>query len=189
MVLWLTHSDEFKTVRVAFESKDVKIGETEPLRVWVYDEYFKPIGDADVRIQVSFPDGTSQSLAPHAETTGVFSVPFKSDQLGPHQVRAWVLRNGKKFGEDNLRARVVESHSEDEDLRPDFEALKELARVSGGRFVTADSFSPAVFEEFNRAIEKKVGKKVLLWHSPWVLALLLGAFIAEWILRKRRGLP
>jgi hypothetical protein len=189
MVLWLTHSDEFKPVRVAFETKDVKQGESSPVRVWVYDEYFKPIADVDVRLQVTLPSGKKEDLPVHPETTGVFESSFKGTEMGAHTAEAWVTRKGKKFGEDHLKFRVVESHLEDEDLRPDFAELKELARATGGKFLTADEFNPSSLAEFDEEISRKVGKKFLLWDSPWLLGGVLVLFILEWIIRKRRGLP
>ena len=74
-------------------------------------------------------------------------------------------------------------------LRPNAELLKELARSTGGKYVPIDEFSPAVFREFNDAISKGGGRKILLWTSPWFLAALLLLFVFEWAYRKRKGLP
>lgn len=189
MVLWLTHADEFKPVRVAFENKVVRVQEKQALRVWVVDDYFKPVSDVDVQVQVENPDGSKDLFKPDPETSGVFSAPFVARQIGRHQIKAWVLRLGKKFGEDSLSVRVAENHFEEEDLRPDFDFLKELAHATDGKFVTIDQFSPALFAEFNRAVSSGSGKKVLIWNSPFFLAALLTLLVVEWVLRRRKGLP
>ncbi len=189
MVLWLTHSDEFKNVRVDLEGKEVRMGETQPLRVWVYDDYFKPISDVDVRIQITRPDGSQENIETHPETTGVYAAPFEARQWGETEAQAWVLRGGKRFGQDRIKFRVVESHLEEEDLRPDFALLKEMAHATGGKFVPANEFSNAVFEAFNEEVTRTVGRKILVWNSPWLLSALLILLIVEWALRKRRGLP
>jgi len=189
MVLWLTHSNEFKPVRMALDNKNMRIGDTESLRVWAYDEYFKPISDVNVKIMVTSPDGQETPLKPHQETTGVYMVPFKGEQLGEYKAQAWVLRKGKKLGRDNIKFRVLESHFEEEDLRPDFNLLKEIAHSSGGKFITGDEFSLSVFKEFNEEISKTMGKKILLWNSPWLLILILLFLIVDWVICKRKGLP
>lgn len=189
MVLWLTHSDEFKPVRVAADSKTARAGEKETLRVWVFDDYFKPISDADVRVQVTDPTGKTVDLKPYPETSGVFAAPFTPEATGNHTLQAWVTRAGKRFGSDRSTLRVTENLSEEEDLRPNFDLLKELARTTGGRFVAVDQFSPAVFDAFNAEISKGGGRKILLWNSPWFLAVLLALFIFEWAYRKKQGLP
>ncbi len=189
MVLWLTHSDEFKAVRVASENKTARAGEKETLRVWVFDDYFKPVPDADVQVQVTAPDGIKMDLKPFPETSGVFAAPFQPAVAGAYRVQAWVTRGGKKFGADAITLRVTENLSEEEDLRPNFELLKELARTTGGKFVAIDQFTPDVFKNFEAGIQKGGGRKVRLWTSPWFLGILLGLFIFEWAYRKRKGLP
>jgi len=189
MVLWLTHSDEFKSVRVSIDRKRIRLGEKERVRVWVYDEYFQPISDVDVRMQLSGPEDNEKELKAHQETKGVFAAPFSADQLGSHTAKAWVLREGKHIGRDQVKFHVVEGFNEEEDLRPDEDLMKELARATGGRFVRADEFSPDLFLEFNEDVNSKIGQKILIWNSPWFLTILLLLLIGEWILRKRRGLP
>jgi hypothetical protein len=189
MVLWLTHSDDFKPVRVALENNVARVEEKQMVRVWVYDDYFKPLSDVDVQLRVTAPDGTSSELKSYPETGGVFAAPFKPTALGAYQIQAWVLRNGKRFGGDALTVRAIENLSEEEDLRPNFDLLKELARATGGKFVPISQFSPTVFEDFNKETSSSSGKKILLWNSPWSLAVLALLFIVEWAWRKRRGLP
>jgi hypothetical protein len=188
-VLWLTRSDDFKSVRLALDGKSARIGENERLRVWVFDEYFKPVPDAEVQVQLVGPDGAGTSLPTHAETGGVYSAGFKAPVTGTFEAIATATRNGRRVGVDRLKFRVSESHDEDEDLRPDFDVLKGLADSSNGRFVTADAFDPTALEDLDRDVERRSGRKVLLWNSPWVLGALVLFLAAEWALRRRRGLP
>jgi len=55
MVLWLTHADDFKQIRIALENPEPRLGDVETVKVWAYDEYFKPISDVDVRVTLSSP--------------------------------------------------------------------------------------------------------------------------------------
>jgi len=189
MVLWLTSSDQFKTVRIAVEKNKISLGEEKPVRVWVYDNYFKPISDVDVQIQITDAAGESQSLKSIQETKGVFYVPFRPAKMGNYIAKTWVTREGKRYGSDTVTFQVSEAYSEDEDLRPDFDQLKELARATGGQFVNADQFTLDAFEEFNQELKQTSGRKILLWNSPWFLLALLTFLMVEWFLRKRKGLP
>lgn len=189
MVLWLTHADEYKTVRVSIEAKPVRLAEPAPLRLWVTDEYFKPLTDADVKVQIEGPDQFSNTPSMSMEAPGVFLGSVTPEKLGAHTIRAWVFRKGKKYGEDSASFRVVESQLEEEDLSPDFELLRELGDVTGGRFMSEEDFSPQVLSEFNKEMDKKSGRKVLLWNSPWLFAAVFGLLGVEWFLRKRKGLP
>lgn len=189
MVLWLTHSDEYNTVRLSLEGRSARLGEEAVLRAWVFDDYFKPLPDAEIKVLLKTPDGKEQPVVMRAESDGVFSGAFEATQLGAHEATAWVTRKGKRYGADHASFRVLESHFEEEDLRPDTTLLKELAQSSGGRFIPADDFSVSFFKQYEDELTKKTGRKILLWNSPWVLVLILLFLGFEWVLRKRRGLP
>src|SRR5581483_1889707 len=68
MVLWMTRAEEFKNVRVALEGRAAHVGDDERLRISVFDEYFKPVADADVRVQLIHPDGRQETLNAHPGT-------------------------------------------------------------------------------------------------------------------------
>ncbi|MCG3203700.1 MAG: hypothetical protein KCHDKBKB_00372 [Elusimicrobia bacterium] len=189
MVLWLTHSDEFKAVRLGLGKKVAHPHEKSVLRVWVFDDYFKPVSDVDVQIQLTAPDGEKLDLKPISETSGVFVTEFKPEVLGIHRAQVWVKRAGKRFGGDSLNVRVIENLQEEDDLSSHFDLMRDMARVTGGKFVTLDEFTPELFTEFNQQSSLSQGRKILLWNSPWFLAILLGWLILEWMIRKKQGLP
>jgi hypothetical protein len=189
MVLWLTRSDEFKPVRVAIDGGVAHVGEPMRLRVWVYDDYFQPLSDAEVRLNITWPDGKTAPLEAHPETTGVFAADVTPEALGHFSVAAIATRHGKRVGDDRMNAEISENLSEENDLRPDFDLLKEMAQATGGVFMPLEQFTPALWKEFSGRSNLGAGHKILLWNSPWLLALLLLALGVEWWLRKRRGLP
>lgn len=188
MVLWLTQSDQFRQVRMAMEPKSLKRGEKGTVRVWVFDEYFTPISDVKIRAQLTKPNGETESIQLLQETTGVFSAQIEGVQEGESQIKVWVLRNNTNLGSDQLKFQVQEGHLEDQDLRPNFTLLTEMAEASGGRFIPADQFTPDVLNEFDEDLAKSYGKKVLLWNSPWLFGVLILILFGEWILRRRQGL-
>jgi hypothetical protein len=171
------------------DKKEILSGENANIRIWVYDEYFKPVSDADIRLQLVSPDGKKQSVEAHEETSGVYAVALTPDQLGTYEIAAWASRHGRSVGEEKMRFQVVEGFSEEEDLRPDFDLLRELATVSSGRFFRSDEFSAKLLKEFSDELERKGGQKVLLWNSPWLFSLIVLLLGVEWYMRKKRGLP
>jgi uncharacterized membrane protein len=189
MVLWLTHSNDFKQVRVGLESKAISTGQVVPLRVWAYDNYFKPIDDAEVKTIVQFPNGEKKELKLPIETAGVYSIPFQSDQMGKHSVEAWVFRKGEKYGHDKTDFKVIEGQAEEEDLTPHISLMKDLSQMTNGSYVKASDFTLSMIESMNENMAKKYGQRILLWTSPWFLLIMILLFALEWLLRKRQGLP
>lgn len=187
MVLWLTGAEQFKAVRVGLEGKSLRLDETGLARIWVYDEYFKPISDVDIKVQLIKPNGIKQEIRPDQETTGVFSFPVKGEELGTYKLQVWIFRRGKRLGADSCEFKVLEGLLEEEDLRPDHALLNELAHSSGGRFFTENEYSLKALDEFSKENEKTGGEKILVWTSPWLFLGISLILIFEWVLRKRKG--
>lgn len=189
MVLWLTHSSDDKTVRLGLEEKEWEYKTPATIRVWVYDSYFKPLSDALVQLQVTWADKTTDFFSPSLETEGVYSVTTDGKIKGPVVLKAFVQRSNQPYGQDSLNAVVSESNIEESDLRPDFETLKEMARVSNGVYVPSAQFSVDQLREFQSESERKFGRKIALWKSPWIMALLLLLLLTEWAWRRWKGQP
>ena len=69
------------------------------------------------------------------------------------------------------------------------ELLKELSARTGGEVIKL-----ADVAELAKTLEKKSvpimeTKRRPLWHSPWVLILALACFMAEWGIKRLKGLP
>jgi hypothetical protein len=82
----------------------------------------------------------------------------------------------------------VTSEAELADLSGDPRMLRKLAEASGGEFLTLDQVDrlPARLAASGDAHSQFA--EMSLWDSPYLFALVVGCFGAEWALRKRVGL-
>jgi len=189
MVLWLTHADENKQVRLALENKRVRLGDPAVLRMWTYDEYFKPLTDTDIKLQLKMPDGKTDSVDVQRETAGVFRSSLKPEMPGTYAADGFAFRKGKELGRDHISFKVAEGTQEEEGLTPNDDLMNELARSTDGRFIPADQFSLNALEEFAQSTEHTRSRKILLWNHPFLLIAILLLYGVDLTLRKRRGLP
>jgi hypothetical protein len=100
---------------------------------------------------------------------------------GPYEFSVWVGKSEvDHFWED-----VSSGWDEQIDMRPDPTRLADLARLSGGEFVSAVDFNRRVWSRWNRQMRKKASTSSLstLFLLPGLIAL-----VGEWVWRRRRGL-
>ena len=84
---------------------------------------------------------------------------------------------------------VVAPPGEFETVRMDLAELTAAAKLSRGRFYEiADAGSLAGDLPPGRQVPIESLPPVVLWNQWWVLLLFLCLLIAEWILRKRKGM-
>jgi hypothetical protein len=76
-----------------------------------------------------------------------------------------------------------------EDPAPNFELLRELSRVSGGRFYALSEANRLASElDLEPVVDRSVREFPFL-ESPLFFIAFLGLLGSEWALRRNRGLP
>ncbi|MFN0117327.1 MAG: hypothetical protein ACKVQC_03410 [Elusimicrobiota bacterium] len=188
MVVWLTRSGEFKPLRLEVDSQSLQSGGTSSLRAWLVDDYFKPVEGAQIKCEVKMPNGKLQLLTLNEEALGVYSSLVEFPDFGRYEIKAWAIKSAKKCGQDLLHLDVQDNIMEDEDLRSNLNLLKEIAHSSGGIFLLAKDFSENSIKQFDESLKNKSGKKILIWNSPWLFAIIFLLLMGEWFLRRKRGL-
>jgi hypothetical protein len=107
---------------------------------------------------------------------------------GDYEIRWAVADNGKTHA---VKIPVHVGATDEEelaDLSGDRRMLRKLAEASGGEFLTLDQVDrlPERLAAVGDA-RSRYGE-LALWDSPYLFALVVGCFGAEWALRKRVGL-
>lgn len=74
-------------------------------------------------------------------------------------------------------------------LRPNRDLLAELARRTGGEVVEAGDLPALVRRLPQKAAPEMENWSRPVWHTPFLFALALACLVAEWGLRRSRGLP
>jgi hypothetical protein len=167
----------------------VPLDEPADLGVRILGPDYSPRMDATVRAVVRTPEGTlhDRQLLPVVEDPGRYELPFNPDRPGAYQVDYTVI-----FPEgDELRrsAWFAVSASSPESRRTAFDekALRDLARLTGGRYVGFDNWrelGPLPLSETIPAVETRIN-----WTRSWVFLLLaLACLSGEWWVRRRNGL-
>lgn len=175
------------------EARAEETGESVKLRVFARNERFEPMDNARVTLAIAPTNSASPAVLipaePSATEPGVFEASYFPRASGGYRVEATVE------GEDGRVAGVAQTgwstnlaSTEFRDLRPNVAAMEKLAKATGGRVLAPDdleSFVKSLPAERAPVMETWTTP---LWHTPWVLLAALTCFLAEWTIRRRRGL-
>lgn len=77
---------------------------------------------------------------------------------------------------------------EDSDLKTDFDLLKKIAEVSGGKYYEKNQIGSLVNDLKLTEKEEQKTKEIQLWNSPLLLAIFVLCLSLEWAIRKRSQL-
>ena len=192
MVQWLTAPVEDQYVRIRPE-RDM-FGEDEPVRLLgeVYDERLAPISDATVTVDVWDADSTRYPFRMEPSGNGRYQLEINNLPRGLYRYRGEARRGMELLGHDTGYFAVGATTLEYKTPWADWNLLRQLARRTGGRFLTL-SEAPTLATTLQQAglltpLETQVQaewRPRMTWQ-PLVLIILL--LTVEWVLRKRFGI-
>lgn len=196
---WLvTDSPAQITVRI----EPAANGDGITLRATVRDRAYRPLDAARVNFTVQRNDatpapGTGPAFAVVTlpgdavpDRPGEFAATLTLKDAGAYLADADVSDNsGQNLGRAEVGWVSDPLAEEFASLEPNRALMEEIARRTGGQVIAQDELLKFAEGLPKRAAPLMESRAWPLWQQSWVLLAVLGCFIGEWILRRRRGLP
>ena len=165
-------------------------GEPARIEVSVLDAEYQPSRDAEVELEIKFPDGEvlRRRLAPDLQHDGQYpwDVPTRISGEYELSVRA---RDAKGLIDDDRAAFEVQSSSKEfRNYALNRSLLTALSAQTHGKYYSLDQL-PDLLPDLIKTNRKTLQTEISdLWEHPLIYALLLVLLSTEWIARKKLGL-
>jgi uncharacterized membrane protein len=190
MVRWLG-SDTPDPVNLDLTQNRYTTDEEIPLRVTAFDPHYDPISTAEVTAIVTDPGGTTYDIGflPELREDGVYSSSFIPVNMGLYTIDIEAQLDGEIIGQlsQHFLSRPSKKEYYDATLKERF--LTDLAQSTGGRYYSADQVSEIPSNLTTRKTVRSILTIEYAWDMPLLFLLILILLSAEWIYRRRRGLP
>jgi hypothetical protein len=199
LMRWLV-TDVPRHVDLAVEPQSSDVSGAVDLQVRVRDPKFQPLDNAAVTIEIqpvmaeAAAGPTTNSLRLQAEPAltepGLYHLMYVPRFTGGYRATAYVTNSaGAEVGRAEAGWSTDLAAEEFRSLTPNVSLLESIARQTGGEIVSADSL-----ESFARNLPQKHAPVMEswtfpLWHTPAMFGFALACFVAEWGLRRWKGLP
>ncbi len=188
LLVWLGSTGK-ERIAVSFAGTKAALDEPLPLSVRLLGSDFRPAPDADVSITVTPPEGPSQTfpLPPSIDESGLYSAPWIPHATGEVQARIQATLPDGTVATRDTAFLAVRAGREAEDTRFREETLRDLARITGGRYVHVSQLGNSTAFPVSDQVPTQIARRHLA--SSWLILLAtLGALAGEWFLRRRIGL-
>jgi uncharacterized membrane protein len=193
---WLV-ADVPNKVELAAQPKKGDPNQAVELQVRVRDPKFLPLDNATVMLHVQpVLGGVSNAPAirlpaePSTTEPGLYTATFVPRETGGYHVEAMATNNvGAEAGRAVAGWTTDLAAEEFRSLKPNRALLETIAKQTGGEVV--DMGALGAFASRLPSLKAPVTEAwtMPLWHQPLVFGFALLCFIAEWGLRRMRGLP
>ena len=165
-------------------------GVTDRVSVFVRDEDFRPVANAEVAIQVTAPNGEKRQVTAALSNPqeGRYAVASRFEQSGVYRIEAIASRGGARAGTASRPILVGGVDLEMTQPRLNEAVLQRLSAETNGRYVRAERAGelPSLLRE-SRA-DAGTPETRDLWHNGFSLALIISLLAVEWVMRRRAGL-
>jgi uncharacterized membrane protein len=177
------------------------------LSVKARDAEFKPLDNATVRLTVrpvklassNNVKNSNEEMAtnfvqltaePSATSPGTYEATYIAREAGAYSVEAQVTRaDGKIAGQAAAGWASDPAAAEFRSLKPNRALLESIAKQTGGEVVAMEDLEKFVRQLPERHAPITETWTDPLWQKPYVFLFVLGCFVAEWGIRRWKGMP
>lgn len=191
LVQWLTTDEEEDRVRITASKEQYHTGESIEFIGQVYDEQYRPLPNAEIRVTVLTGDDAYETiLSPRGH--GRYEGRLNPLPEGDYEFEGIAKYEDTEVGSDDGRFMVGELNLEFRDTRMNIGVMRQLAAITGGMYVHPDETEK--LEDLLREIDsydtriQTATTDYQIWNLPAALATMILFFSIEWFLRKRNGM-
>ncbi|MBI3876749.1 MAG: hypothetical protein HY300_12500, partial [Verrucomicrobia bacterium] len=194
---WLI-SDVPQRVELTAEPQRGDANQAMLLNVRVRDAKFQPFDNAGVTLRVQpfaldAKAGETNFIRLQAEPSlaepGLYQATYVPRETGGYQVTAFVTNSvGAEVGRAETGWSTDLAAEEFKSLKPNRSLLEAIAKKTGGEVIAASKL-----DEFARTLPSRRAPVTEpwtypIWHTPWMFLFALACFVAEWGLRRWKGM-
>ena len=209
LIRWLI-ADSPEQIEMAVDRVPADANQAVSIGIRVKDKKFWPTENATVNLRVKSltlenPREGVDSVMQQAVTlstnvvqlvaeaspseVGLYEAVYIPRQTGGYAVEASVTdMNGLTVGSAEAGWTSDPASEEFRSLNPDRELMEQIARQTGGQVVKSEDLLSFVKNLPSRQVPVTEEFTSPMWHTGWLFALAIGCFVAEWGVRRTRGL-
>ncbi|TWT60467.1 glutamine amidotransferase [Rubinisphaera italica] len=157
----------------------------------VNDENYRPLDNADVKIEITPPDGEVVKLvaSPNEAFSGKYTSNYVSRATGIYRAKVMTSNpDGSEISQSETGWISEPATDEFLTLKPNLEFLETIAEKTGGEIIKIDALEKFVRTLPDREIPVVEPEIHSIWHKWSVFLLAVGLLASEWGLRRWKGL-
>ncbi len=186
-VRWLINREEEKKVRIYTDKEAYNSSEEVLINAEVYDDYYNPIDNAEVKIKVSKGELVFERILT-GRGKGIYQKKLEIIEPGNYSYKGDARFSERIIGEDSGEFTFSEFSMEMLETRMRNDILQGISNKSSGKFYYAGNVQN-LFEDLSHKRKEFVLEKEIEIYNKWILMIIIITLLfGEWFIRKRLGM-
>ena len=188
-IRWMVVREDMDLVNFSTDKKIYMGGERITLKAKIFDQNYQKIQDASV-VAIVRGEAVADSEVVNLvmDDLGDYTATLRALPPGKYSFEGRVFRDSREIGSKAGEFLVEEFSMEDSDLKTNFDLLRRIADLSGGRYYEQAEIENLADDLDLTEKEEQKTKEIQLWNHPLLLALFVLCLSIEWAIRKRSQL-
>lgn len=191
-IRWLIKAPEVKLVNVTCDKKQYLKDEKINVIIRVFDEYYHPLENAKVNLEVINPVGKKIDLENKIIEIqpGKYEVEFDSDLIGKYTFNAVAYKSGRFLAKDSSFCEVAMPDIELARLWLNEDLLKQIAEITEGKYFHIEDMQEdtQILPKAALSQATMTSRQKSLWDSVYLYFIILFLLAAEWYIRRKSGM-
>lgn len=184
---WLAQSEETKLFRISVVQKKYFVDDRIELRLVLLEDSLRA---CKPDMTVVDPYNKKYKMDLFRRTDYGWKAEFTPEVEGKYVFNARLLRLNRIAAGDSKEIIVnMSSGREDYDLNLNTELLKDISNATSGESVKLSGFSAErIYTLMNKEAHPAAKKQLEIWNKPLIYIILVLLLLAEWTIRKTKGM-
>lgn len=183
---WLVNREDIQRLQIFPDKKIYQVGETIQFSGQVYDDFYRQLKDAEVRIQISGEDIDRQDI--FTADAGNYFYQTVGLPPGVFRYRLTAINNEQLVGQAAGNIVVEELELEKQETKANYILMRQIAEKSNGAVWSITAMLPQL-DRLNMTEKIQLSDfEYVLWNKSYWLVISIVLLSVEWYLRKRWGM-
>ncbi len=191
-VRWLIKSPQMDLVSIDTSKKIYRKHEPIKATIQVYNEYYKPETDVNLKLSITTPDGRRVDVTDRLVNIneGKYSMTYEDTKIeGNYVLDAVADRGNYKLGKAGIICTLTGHLSEFDEVKLNEGLLSHIAHRTGGEYLPLEQAMKEGVDVFRHDIGiSPISGKIHIWNLPVIYMLLCGLLAFEWYIRRKNGM-
>ncbi len=187
MIRWLVTREEDKRVKIQPNKKIYRGGEPIEFQAQVYSEDYRPMDDAEVRVNLKKQSDEHEIILQSAGN-GRYIRSIQVLAAGEYEYQGKATAGDILIGDDSGKFSVEPFSLEFQSTRMEAANLQKMAAITGGQYFTINNYQ-RLPEYIDFPLKKvTIAREWELWNKLGLLVALMIFLATEWFVRKKKGM-
>ncbi|MGD9898445.1 MAG: hypothetical protein AB7T22_04870 [Calditrichaceae bacterium] len=187
LIRWASNKKKVKPVNLEISGKEFYLGNKINIIGHLYNPEYRPITDGRLTLKIEWQK-QDFTIETENDSSGNYLAHFIPPGEGRYAITGSGYLNGAELGTDKIEIEVIPFEKEYVKTGQNADFLRKLSKMGNGIYAPSEKIDSllSIVETAPKVV--KNDREIDLWYKPFVLFLIIGVIVLEWLLRKKFSL-